>query len=388
MDGRKSTSMGIFPPGRVHVPHARNTVFNWTRTLIVFFALPLFALTSVHAATNYPAPVEADCILRDFHFSSGESLPELRMHYRTIGKPVRDEHGVVRNAILILHGTTGSSAQFLRSEFADELYGNGQLFDVTKYYLIIPDNIGHGKSSKPSDGLRAKFPAYGYRDMIAAQYRLLTEGLNVNHLRLVIGTSMGGMHTWLWGETYPDFMDTLMPLASVPAQISGRNRVWRRVIIDAIRTDPVWQSGNYQTQPPSLRVAAEMLYLMGSNPVLRWQEAPTLKAADERLDQYITTNSLPSLDANDVLYAVEASRDYDPAPDLEKIRAPLLAINSADDLINPPELGILEREIKRVQHGQAIVIPFSEQTVGHGSHTKAILWKKYLAKFLRKTERK
>jgi homoserine O-acetyltransferase len=183
-------------------------------------------------------------------------------------------------------------------------------------------------------------------------------------------------------------MDTLMPLASVPAQISGRNRVWRRVIIDAIRTDPAWQSGNYQTQPPSLRVAAEMLYLMGSNPVLRWKEAPTFKATDERLDQYITTNSLPNLDANDVLYAVEASRDYDPAPDLEKIRAPLLAINSADDLINPPELGILEREIKRVQHGQAIVLPFSKQTVGHGSHTKAILWEKYLAKFLRKTERK
>jgi len=356
------------------------------QTTIVAFALAFAAVRT--PAADYPAPLENDFVIRDFHFRNGESLPELRMHYLTFGKPVRDSKGIVRNAVLILHGTTGSSSQFLRPEFADELYGKGQLLDATRYYLIIPDNIGHGKSSKPSDGLRAKFPTYGYRDMIAAQYRLLTEGLNVNHLRLVIGTSMGGMHTWLWGETYPDFMDALLPLASVTAQISGRNRVWRRVIIDAIRNDPAWQTGNYQTQPPSLRIAAEMLYFMGSNPALRWQEAPTLKETDERLDQYIMTNSLPKLDANDVLYAVEASYDYDPAPDLEIIKSPLLAINSADDLINPPELRILEREIKRVRHGQAIVIPFSKQTVGHGSHTKAILWEKYLAKFLRKTERK
>jgi len=361
--------------------------FNGRSTFLLIAAFVLSAGVSLAADTNYPPPVENDFIMRDFHFRSGQSLPELRMHYRTFGKPERDSRGVVRNAVLILHGTTGSSAQFLRSEFANELYGKGQPLDVTRYFLVIPDNIGHGKSSKPSDGLRAKFPNYGYRDMIEAQHRLLTDGLKVNHLRLIIGTSMGGMHTWLWGAAHPAFMDALMPLASVPGQISGRNRVWRRVIIDAIRTDPAWQNGDYQMQPPGLRIAAEMSYFMGSNPVLRWKEAPTLKDADNRLDGYITTNSLPRLDANDMLYAFEASWDYDPGPGLEKIKAPLLAINSADDLINPPELKILEREIKRVKHGKAIMLPLTDETVGHGSHTKAVLWKKQLVKFLRRTEK-
>ncbi len=350
--------------------------------------LALATLNAFGASTNYPAPQAADYVIRDFHFRSGDTLPELRLHYLTFGQPVRDQRGVVRNAILILHGTTGSSAQFLRSEFAGELYGKGQPFDVSRYYLIIPDNIGHGKSSKPSDGLHAKFPPYGYRDMIDAQYRLLTEGLHVDHLRLVIGTSMGGMHTWLWGEMYPDTMDALLPLASQPTQISGRNRVWRRVIIDAIRFSPDWQNGDYPAQPSGLRTAAEMLYFMGSNPVLRSKEAPTLQQTDKNLDRYLQTNALSKLDANDVLYAVEASRDYDPGPGLEKITAPLLAINSADDLINPPELLILEREIKRVKRGKAIVIPLSDRTVGHGSHTKAVLWKKDLVKFLKKTEPK
>jgi homoserine O-acetyltransferase len=344
------------------------------------------AAASCLRAANYPAPVETNYVLRDFHFNSGESLPELRMHYRTLGSPQRDKNRTVRNAVLILHGTTGSSAQFLRPEFANELFGKGQLLDATRYYLIIPDNIGHGNSSKPSDGLHAKFPKYGYLDMIEAQRRLLVEGLDVAHLRLLMGTSMGGMHAWLWGEIHPGFMDALMPLASVPGQISGRNREWRRVIIDAIRTDPDWHDGDYQSQPPGLRIAGEMLFFMGGNPVTHWKRAPTLKQADEILDQYIQTNALPKLDANDVLYAVEASRDYDPGPGLEKITAPLLAINSADDLINPPELGILEREIKRVKNGKAVLIPFSDQTVGHGSHTKAVLWEKYLAKFLKKTE--
>ena len=349
-----------------------------------------FALAFIAAccpAANFPPPVEGDFVITNFHFQSGQSLPELRMHYLTFGKPERDQNGAVRNAVLILHGTTGSSAQFLLPQFAGELYGQGQPLDVTRYYLVIPDNLGHGKSSKPSDGLRATFPNYGYHDMVEAQYRLLAEGLQVNHLRLVMGTSMGGMHAWLWGEMHPDFMDALMPLASLPAQISGRNRVWRRVGMDAIRDSPDWLNGNYQTPPSGLRIAAEMLYFMGENPVLRLNESPTLKQADENLDRYVT-NTMSKLDANDVLYALAASYDYDPGPGLGKIEAPLLAINSADDLINPPELRVLEREIKHLKNGRMRLIPFSDQTVGHGSHTKAVLWKQDLAGLLRRTEKK
>ena len=337
------------------------------------------------SSKNYPAPTAGDFIVHDFHFSSGESLPELRMHYLTLGKPQRDEKGVVRNAVLILHGTTGSSDQFLRPEFATELFGPGQPLDANRFFIIIPDNVGHGKSSKPSDGLHAKFPQYGYRDMIEAQHRLLTEGLGVNHARLILGTSMGGMHCWLWGQMHPDFMDALVPLASLPGQISGRNRVWRRIVIDAIRTDPTWQGGNYTSQPTGLRTAIETLYFMSSNPVLRLQEGPTLRKADDALDRYVT-EALKVDDANDVLYAVEASHDYDPAPGLDKIKAPLLAINFADDLINPPELGVLEREIGRVPHGRAIVIPRGEKSVGHGTHTTAAVWKDHLVEFLKQTE--
>jgi homoserine O-acetyltransferase len=358
------------------------------RMMIICLLLLALAVGAAGSqATNYPAPTAGDYTIHDFHFRDGESLPEVHMHYLTLGQPRRDAHGVVRNAILILHGTTGSSAQFLRPEFADELCGKGQPLDATRYYLIIPDNLGHGQSSKPSYGLHARFPKYGYQDMIEAQYRLLTEGLNVNHLRLVMGTSMGGMHAWMWGEIHPDFMDALMPLASLPTQISGRNRDWRRVIIDGIRDSPDWQNGDYQSQPSGLRIAAEMLYFMGSNPVLRMKESPTLKQSDEALNRYVA-NVMTNLDANNVMYAFAASEDYDPGPYLEKIQAPLLAINSADDLINPPELRVLQRDIKRVKHGKAIVIPYSDQTVGHGSHTKAVLWKKYLVRLLRQTEKK
>jgi homoserine O-acetyltransferase len=353
---------------------------------LVILRLTLAAAT-LSPAANYPAPVEADYVIHDFHFNSGQVLPELQMHYLTLGSPRRDKQGVICNAVLILHGTTGSSAQFLRPEFAGELYGPGRPLDVTRYYLIIPDNIGHGKSSKPSDGLHAQFPDYGYRDMIAAQYRLLTEGLKVDHLRLLMGTSMGGMHAWLWGEIHPDFMDALMPLGSLPMQVSGRNRIWRRVVIDAIRDDPGWQHGDYLTQPNGLRIAAEMLSFMGSNPVRQMNEAPTLKQADEKLDRYVT-NAMAKMDANDVIYAVAASQDYDPEPDLEKIKVPLLAVNSADDLINPPELRVLERDIQRVKYGEAVVIPYSDQTVGHGSHTKAVLWEKNLVKLLQASEKK
>jgi len=341
-------------------------------------------LTGSAFAADYPAPVEGDFIAKDFRFTSGETLPELRIHYRTLGKPQKDSKGIVRNAVLIGHGTGGSGAQFIRAEFAGELFGAGQILDASKYFIVMTDGIGHGKSSKPSDGLRAKFPRYGYNDMVDAQYRLLTEGLKVNHLRLVMGTSMGGMQTWVWGERYPDFMDALMPLASLPTQISGRNRVWRKTVIDGIRNDPAWQGGNYTTQPPSLRTAASLIFFMGSNPVLRQETMQTLAQSDQVLDEYLA-NAMKTQDANDVLYQVSASWDYDPGPGLEKIRAPLLAINSADDLINPPELGILEREIKRVKNGEAIVIPYGPATRGHGSHTIATLWKDQLARLLGKT---
>ena len=341
--------------------------------------------TSLVLAADYPAPTEGDFTIHDFKFQSGETLPELRTHYRTLGIPQKDAQGKTTNAVLVMHGTTGSGAQFIRPEFAGELFGKDQPLDATKYFIVLPDGIGHGKSSKPSDGLHARFPRYGYLDMIEADYRLLTEGLGVNHARLVMGTSMGGMHTWLWGELHPDFMDALMPLASLPTQISARNRGWRRMVIDAIRNDPAWNGGEYKTQPPSLRTAAEMLWFISSNPVLRQRDAPTLAKTDEVLDKFVE-QIVKADDANDVLYAVEASHDYDPGPNLEKIRAPLLAINSADDLINPPELGILEGEIKRVPHGRAIVIPMSDKTRGHGSHTIASLWKDHLLELLKETE--
>jgi homoserine O-acetyltransferase len=335
-------------------------------------------------AADYPPPTEHDFVIRDFKFASAETLPELRIHYRTLGAPQKDSSGKTTNAVLITHGTTGSGAQFIRPEFAGELFGAGQPLDASKFFIVLPDGIGHGKSSRPSEGMHAKFPRYGYRDMVEAQFRVLTDGLGVNHARLIMGTSMGGMHTWLWGETHPDFMDALMPLASLPTQISGRNRAWRKTVIDAIRNDPAWQNGDYKMQPPSLRTAAEMLWFMSENPILRQQEAPTVAKTDEILGKFVD-NYFQHADTNDVLYALEASHDYDPGPNLEKIQAPLLAINSADDLINPPELGILEREIKRVPHGRALVIPLSDKTRGHGSHTLAALWKDELLKLLNET---
>jgi homoserine O-acetyltransferase len=334
----------------------------------------------------YPPALEGDFLSRDFHFTSGETLPQLRIHYRTFGTPRRDAHGVVRNAVLIVHGTGGTGASLVRAEFAGQLFGPGQPLDARRYYLVLPDGLGHGQSSKPSDGLRAHFPHYGYLDMVQAEYLLLTQGLKVNHARLIMGTSMGAMHTWLWGEEHAEFMDTLMPLASLPTQISGRNRVWRKLVIDAIRNDPDWHDGDYQREPPSLRTAIQMIWLMSSNPALRQAEAPTRAKADEVIDAYVD-QYLKIDDANDVLYQLDASRDYDPGPALEKIAAPLLAVNSADDLVNPPELGILERDIKRVPHGRAIVIPFSENTHGHGSHTYAVLWQQYLAELLRSPQR-
>ncbi len=348
------------------------------RILLLVLSLVSLPVT----AAQQPQIREGDFLIKDFAFTSGETLPALTMHYRTLGEPRKDAQGIVRNAVLVMHGTGGSGAQFTGRTFAGELFGPGQPLDASRYFIILPDDIGHGASSKPSDGLRAKFPRYGYVDMVEAEYRLVTEGLGVNHMRLVMGTSMGGMHTWLWGERHPDFMDALMPLASLPTQISGRNRAWRRVIIDAIRNDPEWRGGQYASQPQSLRTAGQMLWLVSSNPVLRRKEAPTLADVDRVLDAYVA-NYVSTHDANDVLYAFEASRDYDPGPGLAMIRAPLLAVNSADDLINPPELAILEREIQRVPRGRAVVLPASDRTVGHGTHTQAALWENYLVELLR-----
>jgi len=352
---------------------------------LLLVPLGLLAFAGICAA-QYPVSTEGDFVIKDFRFTSGEMLPELRMHYRTLGKPQRDAQGVVRNAVLIMHGTGGSGASLMSPPFAGQLFVSGGLLDAERYFLILPDAVGHGRSSKPSDGLRGRFPHYGYLDMVEAQYRLLTEGLRVNHARLIMGTSMGGMHTWVWGERHPEFMDALMPLASLPAQISGRNRVWRKTIIDAIRNDPAWNGGNYSAQPPSLSTAASLIFFMGSNPPLRQEQMSTLAKADEVLAEN-SANALRQQDANDVLYQISASWDYDPAPGLERIRAPLFAVNFADDLINPPELGILEREIKRVQHGTAVVVPASPQTRGHGTHTLAAVWKQYLVKLLSETGR-
>ncbi|MDD5544494.1 MAG: alpha/beta fold hydrolase [Acidobacteriia bacterium] len=343
-------------------------------------------VSGIMFAADNPPVVQGDFIIHNFKFADGESLPELKLHYRTLGSPARDASGVVRNAVLILHGTGGAGTQFLLPQFAGVLFGPGQLLDTTTYFVILPDNVGHGQSSKPSDGLHARFPHYGYIDMIHLQYQLLTEGLKVNHLRLVMGTSMGGMHTWLWGEMYPDFVDALLPLASLPVEIAGRNRMTRRMVIDSIRNSPDWNHGEYKTQPFGLTTAMYTLLMMTSSP-LQWQkQAPTREAADKMFDDLMKTR-LAHADANDMLYQFDASRDYNPEPQLETIRAPLIAINSADDQVNPPELGIMEKEIKRVPHGRFVLIPISDQTRGHGTHTLPAVWKQYLADLLKESEK-
>ena len=346
-----------------------------------------FAQTSNLPPRNYPAPVEGDYVIQNFRFHSGETLPELRIHYRTIGSPTRDGSGLVRNAVLIGHGTGGAGTQFLSPQFANVLFGPGRLLDATRYFIILPDGIGHGHSSKPSDGLHAKFPHYTYDDMVAAQYELLTKRLGVNHLRLVMGTSMGGMQTWVWGETYPDFMDALMPLASLPVEIAGRNRVWRRMAMDAIRNDPDWLGGEYKAQPMrALNTAEDLLLLVGSAPLFWQKQAPTRDAADKFYEDRVKP-AVARLDANDLLYQIDSSREYNPSPKLEAIKAPLIAVNSADDFINPPELRIIEREIKRVKRGRFVMIPISDQTRGHGTHTIATIWQGYLKELLEETGR-
>jgi homoserine O-acetyltransferase len=304
------------------------------------------------------------------------------MHYTTFGAPVKDKRGHTTNAVLILHGTSGTGRQFLRPVFADVLFGPGQLLDTNQYYIILPDNVGHGKSSKPSDGMHAHFPQYDYADMVLLQHELVEKGLGVDHLRLVMGTSMGCMHSWMWGEAYPTEMDALMPLACLPVQIAGRNRIWRKMVIDGIRRDPEWKNGDYSTQPrAALEVSADFLVIAGSAPLQMQHELPARDAADNYLEETIQRIT-SGLDANDFLYAVSASRDYDPSSKLGLIQAPVMFINSADDFINPPELGIAEQEIKQVKKGRFVLLPTSAQTHGHGTHTWAAVWQEYLKELL------
>jgi homoserine O-acetyltransferase len=355
------------------------------RLLLAFCVLAVVALpgriSRAQQAPPYPTK-EGDYVTRDFKFRSGESLPELRLHYTTLGEPSRDANGHITNAVLILHGTGGTGHQFFAPQFAGELYGPGQALDISKYFIILPDGIGHGKSSKPSDGMHAHFPQYDYDDMVAAHHLLLTKGLGVEHLRLIFGTSMGCMHSFVWGETHPDFMDALMPMACLPVQIAGRNRVWRKMAMDAIRNDPEWQGGEYKDPPrQALRMANDFLILAGSAPLAMQKALPTRDDADKFLDDYFKTHA-NTPDANDFLYQVNASRNYNPEPQLEKITARVVWMNSTDDFINPPELGIAERESKRLKNGHFVMIPASELTHGHGTHTWAIFWKQYLADLL------
>jgi homoserine O-acetyltransferase len=331
---------------------------------------------------EYPVAQEGDYVVHDFHFQSGDTLPEVRLHYRAFGKQVKDTGGRTINAVLILHGTGGSGGGFLRPMFAGMLFGPGELLDAAKYFIIVPDNLGHGNSSKPSDGMHAHFPQYDYTDMVTLQHELVEKGLGVNHLRLILGTSMGCMHSWVWGETYPEYMDALMPLACLPVQIAGRNRLWRKMVIDGIRQDPAWKGGEYTTEPrAALQISADFLLIAGSAPIQMQREQPTRDAVDKFLNEAMTRMTA-NLDANDFLYAVTASRDYDPSGKLETIQASVMFINSADDFINPPELGIAEREIKRVKRGKFVLVPASEQTHGHGTHTYAAVWQPYLKELL------
>ncbi len=347
------------------------------RLFLAFLALAM--AIPAHAQTT---PVEADYVAKNFRFGTGETLPSLTLHYRTLGSPRRDGSGVVRNAVLVLHGTGGTGAAFLSQTFGGQLFGAGQLLDASKYFVVMPDGIGHGKSSKPSDGLHAKFPKYTYDDMVRSQHLLLTEGLKVNHLRLVIGTSMGAMHCWVWGEMFPDFLDGLVPLASAPTEIAGRNRVMRKMITDSITNDPAWMNGEYKEQPKlGLTGALNILMMMTSSPLQWHKSGPTHDVADKWYEDQIKTRFAAN-DANDMLYQFNASRDYNPAPNLEKITAAVLAINSADDVVNPPELGLMEKLMPRVKRGKYILIPTSDQTRGHGTHSIPAIWGKYVEAFL------
>ena len=344
------------------------------RNTICASLIAIAVLAGAPVRADTPQPQQGDWVVKDFRFHTGEVLPELKLHYLTVGAPTSEP-------VLVLHGSTGSSTGMMNNNFAGELFGPGQPLDASKYYIIIPDAIGAGKSSKPSNGLRTKFPRYNYDDMVQAQYRLLTEHLGVRHLKLVIGQSMGGMHAWMWGEMYPDFVDALVPMASQPTAMAGRNWILRRMMIETIKADPGYNGGNYTEQPHSLKYAqaAFSLATSGGTQTLH-RLAPTRAKADALLEARLAERE--TIDANDLIYAYDASRDYDPAPRLESIKARVLAINSADDERNPPELGIMEREIKRVKRGHYLLIPASADTRGHGTTGQAKFWKHHLAELL------
>jgi len=337
-------------------------------------------------AQTWPA-VDGTILLPNFRFGTGETLPQLKLHYLTLGTPHRNAAGHVDNAVLLLHGTGGNAHSLMNPLFSNELFGPGQPLDDTKYFLILPDDIGHGESSKPSDGLHAHFPAYDYDDMVRSQ-RMMFDEMKIDHLRLILGTSMGCMQSFVWGETYPGFMDALAPFACLPVQLAGRNRMMRYMAIQAIKQDPAWMDGEYKTEPiQGLRTADEMILIMGSSPLQMQKQAPTRVLAEESVDRSLK-RVLASTDANDLIFYVNASRDYDPSPNLEKIATPVLWINSADDFINPPELGIAETQVKRMPNARFILLPISDATRGHGTHTVAAVWKDYLAEFMRATEPK
>ena len=328
---------------------------------------------------------ERDVVLRNFRFRDGESLAELRMHVTTLGSPHRNAAGRIDNAVMILHGTGGDGKQFLRPQFADELYGPGQPLDIRKYWIILPDNIGHGKSSKPSDGMHMGFPKYDYDDMVEVQHRMLIEGLSVTHLRLIFGTSMGCMHAFVWGETYPDFASALMPMACEPIEIAGLNRMWRQLAIDGIEKDPVWRNGEYASEPVvGLRTAENLFFVAGSAPLYYQAEYPTRSAASAYAEERVAAG-VAEMDANDTIYQLDASRNYNPWPKLERIKAPLMWINSADDFINPRNLAVPRQARKRMPNARFRLIPETGETRGHGTHTWAKFWKADLIALLKRS---
>jgi homoserine O-acetyltransferase len=354
-----------------------------TTVKIVLLILFIAPQVNTSAQLKYPAPVEGDYTISNFSFASGETLPALRMHYTTIGRPLTDAQGHTTNAVIIMHGTTGSGRNFLSEAFAGNLFAKGQLLDAEKYFIILPDAIGHGRSSKPSDGLHMRFPKYTYDDMVKADYQLVTQHLGIDHARLVMGTSMGGMHSWIWGYTYPGFMDALFPLASLPVEIAGRNRIQRKMAIDLIKMDPEWKGGEYIKQPVvGLTGAISSMIFMTSSP-LQWQKSAPTRAQSETMLDNLRNRFLGTFDANDFIYQFDASRDYNPAPYLEKIRAPLYAVNSADDQVNPPELGLMEKEIGKLKQGKYILLPISDKTSGHGTHSLPAIWSSWLEELLR-----
>jgi homoserine O-acetyltransferase/O-succinyltransferase len=349
---------------------------------LLLASLAVLSALSSPAFGQSTAPVEADAVFRDYVFSTGERLPEVKIHYTTLGTPKRDARGEISNAVMILHGTGGTGHQFFQPQFAAELFGPGQVLDTSKYFIILPDNVGHGKSSKPSDGLRMAFPKYDYSDMIATQHALVTKTLGIKKLKLILGTSMGCMHAFMWGSRYPEAVEKLAPFACLPVEIAGQNRMWRKLSIDAIKADPAWNAGNYTTPPMSgLRTAATLSLIAGANPLALQAQYPTRQAAEaytnEAFARVVTRN-----DANDIIYQLDSSRNYNPWPMLEAIKAPTLWINSADDFINPANYGITEMAMKRLPNTKFILIPASPETKGHGTHTWAKFWKDDLATLL------